>query len=163
MNDLLIRISGTFYDNAEITVNGQKQSFTNNGKGSYELTVNADESVEITIERRHELSSSLWLLWGLLYFVISCFGIFDVPYSKRMPLIFKASITSEGGGVAQFNPSIKKDGKAVAVACKNCVVEEKENSLNEALVKKRRKTLTVIKLLLWLALIAVVAVIAFTR
>lgn len=156
MNGLLVRVSSALYHNAEVTVNGQKEKFENNKRGSYELNISADNNVEIQIERRHELLSPAWLLWGLLFFIISCFGIFDVPYAKRGAMSCKVNVIPNGNGVVQFTPNIQKNGKAVIVANENCTVEEVENSSNDAVVKKRRKILSIIKLLLWLALIATI-------
>ena len=163
MNQMLIRVSSVLYNKGEVTVNGQREKFASNGRGSYELTVSADEPVEIQIERRHELLSPAWLFWGLLFFIISCFGIFDVPYGKKGAISFKVNVVPNGHCSVQFNPAAIKDGKAVNVVNDNCVVEELENSLGDAVVKKRRKILSVIKLLLWLALIAVVIVTVITK
>lgn len=161
MKELLIRISSALYNYSEVTVNGQKQKFVNNRRGSYELNVSADEEVEIQITRRSELVSPLWLFWGLFFFIVSCFGIFDVPYSKRGALSckVKAAVTGAGSGEIQFNPGVKKDGKAVVIISKECSVEELDNTSNDTLVKKRLKTLRIIKLLLWLALIVTVIVV----
>ena len=155
MSQMLIRISSAVYDGSEVTVNGQKESFVKNSRGSYELKLSSDENVEIQIERKHELLSPTWLLWGLIFFVISCFGIFDVPYAKRGAVTCKVKVLSNGNGTVHFN-LLNKGGKAVNVVTNDCVVEELENSSNDALLKKRRKTLRIIKLLLWVALIATI-------
>lgn len=156
MSELLIRVSNALYNSADVLVNGKKENFANNSRGSYELSVPADSNVEIQIVRKHELTSPLWLLWGLLFFVISCFGIFDVRYPKTAPLSCRFNVACQGNGTVQFTPNIKKDGTGVVVANDNCVVDTLENSSDEMLIKKRRKTLTIIKLLLWLALIAAI-------
>lgn len=155
MNELLIRISSALYEGGKVTVNGEKKDLEKNKRGSYEMKLTTDENVEIQIEQKHELLSPLWLLWGLFFFVISCFGIFDVPYAKRGAVKCKVNVVSNGNGVVQFNPIIKGD-KAVNVVGTDCIVEEVENSSSDALIKKRRKALRIIKLLLWLALIAII-------
>lgn len=156
MNEVLIRVSGALYNNADVLVNGKREKFNSNGRGSYELKVETDNNTEIQIVRNHELLSPLWLLWGLLFFVISCFGIFDVPYSKKSALKCKVNVTPSAGGVVQFTPNNKKDGTAVLVESSNCVADVLENTMDDTLIKKRRKTLRIIKLLLWLALIATI-------
>lgn len=159
MSEVLIRISGNLYNSADVQVNGQREKFNKNGRGSYELNVTAEGNTEIVISRNHELLSPMWLLWGLLFFVISCFGIFDVPYSNTAALMCRVNVTPGAGGVVQFTPNMKKDGKGVLIESDNCVVEELENSLDNQIIKKRRKTLRIIKLLLWLALIATIVVV----
>lgn len=154
MNELLIRVTGSLYHSSEVIVNGQKEKLVSNGHGSYELSVAADEQNEIQIVRNHELLSPAWLLWGLFFFVISCFGIFDVPYAKTPSLCCRVNVN--GGGVVQFSPCPKKDGKAAKIECSDCVVDELENSSKTELVKKRLKKLRIIKLFMWLALIATV-------
>lgn len=159
MSEFTVRISNTLYDTADIKINGKRQKFSKNGRGSYELKVEADGNAEIALTRNHELLSPMWLLWGLLFFFVSCFGIFDVPYRKTSALTCRVNVTPGAGGVVQFTPNLKKDGKGVLVESDNCVVEELENSLDDKIIKKRRKTLRIIKLLLWLALIAAVIVV----
>lgn len=163
MNELLIRVSNALYNNAEVLVNGKKERFVSNNRGSFELAVSGDDNVEIEIVRKHELLSPAWFFWGLLFFIISCFGIFDVRYSKTAPLICRFNVTSQGKGTVQINPCVKKDGTGVVVTNENCFVETLENSSNETLVKKRRKTLRIVKLLLWLALIATVVLLVLFK
>lgn len=158
MNELLIRISSTLYECSKVTVNGLEEDFVRNKRGSYELKVVSDKNVEIQVERKHELLSPAWLFWGLFFFVISCFGIFDVRYATRGAVDCKVNVTAHGNGTVQLNPIIKGD-KAVNVIANDCVVEELENSSSEALLKKRRKTLRIIKLLSWAALIAAIVLI----
>lgn len=159
MNEILIRISSVLYNNSSVLVNGKREKFNPNGRGSYELNVQADDSTEIQIVRRHELLSPMWLFWGLLFFIISCFGIFDVPYSKKSALSCKVKVSPSAGGVVQFTPNNKKDGTAVLVETSNCAVDVLENTLDDTIIKKRRKALRIIKLLLWLALIVAIILI----
>lgn len=158
MNDLLVRVSNVLYEQSEVLVNGKKENFVSNGRGSYELNINASGNDEIQIVRKHELTSPLWLLWGLLFFVISCFGIFDVRYSKAASLRCTINVVSQGGGKVQLTPNVSRDGAGVVIANSNCEVSVVENTSDSALLKKRLKTLRIIKLLLWLALIATIVV-----
>lgn len=159
MNELLIRIAGTMYKSTEVLVNGQKQNFVSNGRGSYELNIQADDQTEIQIKRNHELLSPAWLLWGLFFFVISCFGIFDVPYANTSALTCRVNVVVNGNGIIQFTNGKIKDGKAAVIESNNCVVEELENTLDNELIKKRRKKLRIIKLFMWLALIATIVLV----
>lgn len=159
MNELLIRIAGSLYNSTEVLVNGQKEKFVSNGHGGYELNIQADDQTEIQIVRNHELLSPAWLLWGLFFFIISCFGIFDVPYSRTSALSCRVSVTANGSGAIQFTNGKIKDGKAAAIESSNCVVDEIENSLDLETIKKRRKKLRIIKLFMWLALIATIVLV----
>lgn len=163
MSKLLVRVSDALYNSSDVLINGNKEKFTSNGRGSLEFNLESDDNVEIQIKRNHELLSPLWLVWGLLFFVISCFGIFDVPYSRRAPLTCVVNVIPGGDSVVQFMPNPNKDGTAVSIENHNCEVEVAANSLDDKLMKKRRKTLRIIKLLLWLALIATVVVVVVTK
>lgn len=159
MNELLIRIAGSLYNSTEVSVNGRKEKFVGNGHGGYELNIQADGQTEIQIVRNHELLSPAWLLWGLFFFVLSCFGIFDVPYARTSALSCRVNVTANGSGTIQFTNGKIKDGKAAAIESSNCVVDEIENSLDFELIKKRRKKLRIIKLFMWLALIATIVLV----
>lgn len=163
MSELLIRASSALYDSADVLVNGKKENFSSNGRGSYELNIQADEQTEIQIVRRHELFSPAWLLWGLFFFIISCFGIFDVRYSKVAPLNCRFNVVCQGKGTIQFTPNIQKDGVGVLITNDNCTVDTLENSADTALLKKRIKILRIIKLVLWLALIATIAIVVAVK
>lgn len=156
MNELLIRVSSVLYERSEVLVNGQKAEFANNGRGSYEANIQTSGSDEIQIVRNHELATPLWLLWGLFFFIISCFGIFDVGYSKAAPLRCVINVTTTGSGKVQLTPNVSYDGTGVVIANSDCEVSVVENMSDNALIKKRLKTLRIIKLLLWAALIATI-------
>ena len=111
MNEMLIRVSSALYNKSEVTVNGKKEKFVSNGRGSYELKISANENVEIQIKRRHELNSPAWLFWGLLFFIISCFGIFDVPYGKRGAMSFRANVIPNGHARCSLTPTSKKTAR----------------------------------------------------
>lgn len=159
MSKVLIRMSEALYNGADVLINGKREKFTANGRGSRELSLDMDGNTEIQIKSNHELLSPLWLVWGLLFFVISCFGIFDVPYSKKAPMTCIVNVSPVEGGVVQFMPCLKKDGTAVTIESHNCGVEVLVNSMEDNLLKKRRKTLRIIKLLMWLALIVTVVLV----
>lgn len=163
MSEVLVRVSSSLYKTAEVLVNGQREKFTKNGHGGYELSVDIDDGAEIVIRRNHELLSPLWLLWGMLFFVISCFGIFDVPYSKKATLMCRVRVFANSGGVIQFTPGSKKSNKPVLVESFECTVDELENTSEIALIKKRRKTLGWLKFFCWLALIAALIAIVFLK
>lgn len=156
MNELLIRVSSVLYERSEILINGEKAQFTSNGRGSYEANVQSNGTDEIRIVRNHELASPLWLLWGLLFFIVSCFGIFDVRYSKAASLRCAINVTSSGGGKLQLTPNVSYDGTGVVINNSDCEVTVTENVSDAALIKKRQKKLRIIKLLLWVALIATI-------
>lgn len=159
MSAVLIRVSSALYNGSEVLVNGQREDFKKNGRGSYELQVPSDVNTEIQIKRKHELLSPLWLVWGLFFFVISCFGIFDVRYSKTPALTCKVNILPGSGGTVYFAPRTIKDGKGVLIDSGDCVVDELENTSDYAIIKKRLKALRIIKALLWVALIVAIVLI----
>lgn len=164
MSEVLVRVSNALYNDSQVLVNGNQEKFKYNGRGGYELNVQADESIEIQIERKHELLSPLWLVWGLFFFIISCFGIFDVPFSKRNALSCIVNIIPNGDGFVRINPNFKKVGDVVSIESENCTVEVTDNSPSDQIIKKRRKTLSIIKGILWAALIVtVVLVVVFKK
>lgn len=159
MGELLIRVSDALYKSSDVFINGSKVKFNDNGRGSHEINLQVNGQTEIYIRRNHELLSSLWWLWGLLFFVISCFGIFDIPYTRTSPIDCKVSVIVNGSGFIQFTPWPHKDGRAAYIECNNCGVYEVVNFANFELIKKRRKMLSLIKFFIWLALIAAIVLI----
>lgn len=159
MSKLTVRVSDALYDSSEVLVNGQKEKFTKNGRGGYELVCADCGETEIQITRKHELTSNLWLLWSMLFFVISCFGIFDVRYGNVPSLRCKVKVSPTEDCALRFTPGFKKNGEGVIIAQDKCEAEILENSSDAALIKKRRKILRLIKIMLWLALIAAIVLV----
>ncbi len=121
--------------------------------------------VSIVIQKYQELSGKLWFLMSILFFIISVFGIFDIRMGKRSTVINSKFNVKLENDITNFNATINDiDGyKGVIYNC-NGVVEEVVNTcFEDEVVKKRKKVLLATKILLWIALIAVVVCLVVTK
>ncbi len=144
----------------KIFVDGQVIKCKKNEFGSYQTQIETEKSeIEIIITRKLELRAKLWWLYALISFVVSLFGILEPFYDRKCIAIdcrFKVKINAENNINLRFN-SLKSNGKAVVIETEN-EFEEIKNEYNvDKIAKKRFIILLIIKLLIWIALAIVIA------
>lgn len=144
----------------KIFVDGQVIKCKKNEFGSYQTQIETEKSeIEIIITRKLELRAKLWWLYALISFVVSLFGILEPFYDRKCIAIdcrFKVKINAENNINLRFN-SLKSNGKAVVIETDN-EFEEIKNEYNvDKIAKKRFIILLIIKLLVWIALAIVIA------
>ena len=144
----------------KIFVDGQVIKCKKNEFGSYQTQIETEKSeIEIIITRKLELRAKLWWLYALISFVVSLFGILEPFYDRKCIAIdcrFKVKINAENNINLRFN-SLKSNGKAVVIETEN-EFEEIKNEYNvDKIAKKRFIILLIIKLLVWIALAIVIA------
>ena len=157
MSELTIKMSKANLPNAAVVVNGSEVKFKKGSDGLYEskfpLNEN-DNTCTLEVFTFSEYGGKLWWLYSLLFFVVSCFGIFDVPYGKTIALRYKTKLTlcENTQVMLRFNPML--EGKKAVELDTNVVSEEETNGyfLDETL-RKRRKIMKIIKALTWVAII----------
>lgn len=142
-----------------ILVDDKPLKFKKNSFGTYcaQYQTEKDE-VSVVIQKYQELSGRFWFLMSILFFIISVFGIFDIKMGKRSIVINSKFNVKLENDITNFNATINDacGDKGVIYNC-NGVVEEVVNTCYEdEVVKKRKKILLATKILLWLALVAVV-------
>ena len=69
-----------FYDcDRYITVNGKFVKFEKTEKKTYTCNVETiDDKCEVMVYQPHKYTGKHWLLWNLMFFIISLFGLFDI-------------------------------------------------------------------------------------
>lgn len=159
MAKLDIRIAGGQQHNFRVTADGVPVRMKRNRYGNQVGTVETDNpAVGITIETVNELSSPLWLIASVFFFIISIFGIFDVrrTYDKN-GRVRRAAFTV-GLGTAEnavrFDVAPFREGDAAFSAEAGLPVTTEENiAFTDATLRKRAKILLAVKILLWIALV----------
>ncbi|MCM1043802.1 MAG: hypothetical protein NC350_06355 [Corallococcus sp.] len=163
MNTLSIKINKSVFTTSEVTVDGQSVRFVKNKFGNYEHNLKTEKNaVEITLKTRNELNDRFWFLWSMLFFLISCFGIFDVRYNKNClsyDCKFIISLTGSSVTVAPQNGNEQR----VAVVGDCAVAELSNNVFKDERLKKRFKILRLTKLLTWIVIIAVATLVICVR
>ena len=84
-----LNITTIGYNNAidNITINGKPCKVIKNKDRSRTISTEVEGNVaHVVIYKGHGYIGRHWLLWSILYFIISIFGIFDNKYNKR-PLV----------------------------------------------------------------------------
>ena len=155
MNELTIKMNIAHMPGATVVANGTEVKFKKKDGGLYEGTVPVEESAcTLEIFSYSEYGGKLWWLYSLLFFIVSCFGIFDVPYGDGTRIRYKTTLTLSANSEVniRFNPSIVGK-KAVELTTSANSEEESNEYYEDEQIKKRRKIMKIVKALTWVAII----------
>ena len=139
-----------------VFVDGQVVNCKKNEFGSYEASIQTEkDEIEVKVIRELELKSKLWWLYALVSFIVSVFGIFNPSYDRKcfsIDCLFKLKLSEENNilKIKFNNPS--SSGKAITVeGCDNYEEIKNEYTIDKT-AKRRRITLLIIKILVWIGL-----------
>lgn len=153
--------------NPVITLDGKKVRFKKNSFGNFETKLDVHDGARLKLTCWDTILSPLWLLWEMLYFVISFFGIFDLRKDKlKRTFEFEAVLHPTEADSKATVTVIRSNGEGSPAAELECNFEAeivKNEYSGYEIIRKRRVIALVIKIAAWVALIAsAIAVVATT-
>lgn len=149
-----------------VKLDGKIVKFRKNKFGNYSAEVEVNDGATLSAECYDTILSPLWLLWEMLYFVISVFGIFD-PLRNTIKRAFTYEAVLHPSDNAQATLTVVRSGgegsPAAELECNFDAEVVKNEYYGYGLIRKRRVIALIIKIAAWLALIATaIAVVANT-
>lgn len=153
--------------NPVITLDGKRVKFKKNSFGNFEAKVDIPDGARLKLICWDTILSPLWLLWEMLYFIVSFFGIFDFRKDRiKRAFEFEAVLHPTTADPKATLTVIRSGGEGSPAAELECNFEAeiiKNNYSDYELIKKRRIIALIIKIAAWVALIAsAIAVVANT-
>lgn len=157
MSRINLKIGGALTVSPIVTVNDERVKLKRNKYGNYECSFDAAEGTNLKIFTWDIISSPLWLLWEIIFFIISVFGIFDWGRGKYLSDMKCEAILHPRGDsdmkVSLMRPS--SDGAPAVMFESSAGQEILENEyINHTKIKKRRRIVRLVRVLGWLAVIA---------
>lgn len=156
MNQLNLKMTGAWNVKPVILIDDKPVKWKKNKYGNVEIIQQFDkDKVEVKICKYFELNGKLWFLMSMLFFIISLFGILDVPYNKKCIAVdckFIVALAEKTEVKVKFN-KLSDQGRAVEIESEAEVQEIINEYYVDTRAKKRRKILIITKLLVWIALI----------
>lgn len=168
MSMLNLKVKSVNGANPVVTVDGKRVKFQKNSFGNYVARLQISDGARLKVISWDPILSPLWLLWEMLYFVISVFGIFDSFKDKiKRAFEFEAIMHSAEGNESQATVTVIRangDGSpAVEMECNFEAEVVKNEYYGFGTIKRRRRIALVIKIAAWIAGIATaIAVVANT-
>lgn len=166
MNNLSLKLVNAGSFNPTILIDGKTVKQKKNKYGSYEINYStANSKAEIRVYRYLELGGKLWPLMSLLFFVISVFGIFDIPYSKKSVVLdccFNVDLSENTKVKFTFNDPAKTE-KAITIESESNVQEIKNIFYVDKKVDLRRKILMIVKTVVWIGLALLVGILVIKK
>ena len=151
--------------NAILSVDGKTVKAKHNEFGGQTANIQTENSsIKIHVESLLELQSPLWFFTNIFFFLISFFGIFDIKPTKNFTVVdYDATFTLVDG---ENNIALTIDSnKAQKVLAETiCQVEEHQNKLEiDKNLKKRKRILTISKILTFIITIAIILTIILIK
>lgn len=148
--------------NPSLFIDGERVYTKKSKNGEYTCRFETEkDSVELSVYKFLEINGKFWFLYSILFFFISLLGIFDAHYdNKCYCLKYKTVLTlNEETNVKLVFNQFKESGAAINCTA-DCPAEETENEYyTDKQAKKRLKIMRIVKLLCWLAAIAIAVVV----
>lgn len=159
MGTLNIAITGAQRLPLRVTADGAPLGMTRNRHGNltYSLQTQA-QRVKLCIETVHELRSPLWFFASLFFFLISVFGIFDVrrPYDRKgrtMRAVFWVDMGGAPEKSVHFAALPFREGAQSFGADGTGIAQEENVAATDAVLRRRARAMTAVKIMLWAVLI----------
>lgn len=123
------------------------------------------QKIDVTLYKYLEVNSPFYIFWQIFFFIISLFGVFNKRLEKNCVVLkYHATINLENDTtvIARINTNYKEQ-TALSLETTAQVVEHENQRMIDKQAKKRLKILKVIKICLWLALIAFMIIMIVNR
>lgn len=165
MNKLTFKIMNP-QQNTSMTIDGQNIK-PQKDKGGHDVYTFETErsSVDIILNKYLEVNSSFYIFWQILFFIISLFGICNKRLDKNC-VVLKYHATIKVNENTEVTARIKtgyKETQALNLETTAEVMEDVNERFVDKNAKKRLKALKIIKIGLWIALIAMIIVLIMNR
>ena len=162
INNVNLKLTNTSGLKPNVYVDGKVLKYKKDNFGN--LTTNYStqkDVVTIEIKKIYDINGPLWFLTSLFFFFISIFGIFDLKPNKRcisIVSIIKVKVNESCSLKIKFKSRTQLE-TAFELESENCeVLEESGNNYYiDEVAKKRYKIMRIVKISLWIALIAILA------
>ncbi|MDE6558020.1 MAG: hypothetical protein K2K39_02825 [Clostridia bacterium] len=146
---------------SRVYVDGKQIALKRNKDGSFAGTYTTDSSeAEVAVVKLSEVGGRLWFLWAMLFFVISCFGLFNAHYDRRCRTVsYRAVVKLNEVSNVRLEFNAFADGQRAAEFGSDCPIGISENIYGvDKQAKKRFKIISLVEALVWIALIISAAV-----
>lgn len=163
MSKLNLKINGIRSLNPVVTLNGKKIRMKTNDFGNCYADLDVEDGAELRLVCWDSILSPLWLIWEMIYFVLSGFGIFSIGREKLLRPVDLTIVLHPGenaGALIRLLNGKGGDGPAAELEC-NFEAEMSENACIDNKTLKRRRTIALlVKIAAWVAIIATAIAVA---
>lgn len=156
-----MKINGVNTRGLDIKIDDKKVNLLKNKFGNKTVIYETESpTVNIKIKKYLEINSKLWLLWQMIFFFLSVFGIFDFKLDKKCVIIdceFEVKLEE----ITTLNLSMnymKSLEKALKVDSNADIKEIKNVAYVDEQAKKRMKVLKITKICTFAALLILAVV-----
>ena len=156
MSRLNIKINGIRSLNPVVTLDGKKLKMKTNSFGNCYADVEVRDGAQLRLVCWDSILSPLWLVWEMIHFVLSCFGIFAIGREKLLRPVDLTIVLHPGENASALIRLLNgkgEDGPAAELEC-NFDAEMTENACIDNKTLKRRRTIALlVKIAAWVAII----------
>lgn len=164
MNKLSIKLANVGKRAPIISIDGKIQKIKKDELGNQFCEFETpNNSVNVSIKKFHELSGRNWLWMGILFLIVSVFGIFDKPYGKDF-VEYDCNFNIALKDFTRFEGKfVGTSGVAMKFACDGEINVISNLAFIDPKIKKRRKILLALRIVMIIAFVLTVACVAITK
>lgn len=163
MSKLNLKINGIRSLNPVVTLDGKKIRMKTNSFGNCFADIEVRDGAELRLVCWDSILSPLWLVWEMIFFVLSCFGIFAIGRERLIRPVDLTIVLHPGENASALIRLLNGksgEGPAAELEC-NFDAEMTENPcIDIDTVKRRRKIALLIKIAAWVAIIGTAIAVA---
>ena len=163
MSKLNIKINGIRSLNPVVTLDGKKLKMKTNDFGNCYADVDVADGAELRIVCWDSILSPLWLIWEMISFVLSCFGIFALGRERLLRPVDLTIVLHPGENASALIKLLNgrgAEGPMAELEC-NFQAEMTENACIDIKTLKRRRTIALlVKIAAWVAIIGTAIAVA---
>lgn len=160
MKQFNLKLTNVGNASPSILIDGKPVKVKKNAFGNIEYSCQTEkDSVNVVIKRYLELGSRHWLWMGIVFLIISVFGIFDKRYSKSCATYDCELNISLVNDTTNFEGKLSsgENGNAIEYKCDGEVLEISNRVENNPKLKKRRKIMLALRIIMIIAFVATLA------
>lgn len=164
MNKLTIKLANVGKKTPIINIDGKTQKIKKDELGNCFCEFETPKDfVNVSIRKFHELSSRNWLWMGILFLIVSVFGIFDKRYDKDF-VEYNCNFNIGLKDFTKFEGKfVGSSGVAMNYVCDGEIQEISNVAFVDSKIKKRRKILLTLRIFMIIAFVLTLACIAITK
>lgn len=160
MKEMTLYFRGATHYEPTIWIDNKIMSLKEKNGKKYISYKTDNEYIELAVTKNTDMNSNLWILWQIIYLIISVFGLFDFGTNKKC-LVMKSRIKIKAYESAEIIVKINshtKSDRAVEIESQGEYEELENDQYIDEVARRRVKIMRLIKILIWIGLIILISV-----
>lgn len=162
MKEITLYFRGATHYEPTIWIDGKIMRLKEKNGKKYVSYKTEEDYIELAVTKNTDMNSNFWILWQIIYLIISVFGLFDFGTNKKC-LVMKSRVNIEAYDSAEIIVKINSHTKldrVLEIESEGGYEELENEQYIDVVARRRVKIMRVIKVFIWIGLIIVICALA---